>query len=260
MNHSVQYSFSGSENGWASYPAQVWQQSRMQPVQNRFWHYCADRYGGPILDLSSGNGRYSIALAERGFEVVGVDINEGMVRIASDWARARAAAGERLNVRFQVGDMVRLNLGMRFRLAILPGWGFQLLLSQEDQLAFLERLRRHLHPDGAFAFNTFCPLCRQPGLQFGDGKWFWPPDPAYHNGAIRTYDSPTQVESLVESNVHPIRLRHTWLSEIQLLFRMTGFRIRQLYGDDRTMQPFTGSDGDDYTVLAEPCGETASTG
>lgn len=248
----IDLSKSGEESGWASYPADLWNESKptLRPEEIRFWRYCAEKYGGPILDLCCGNGRYAIPLAKLGYEVVGVDVNQGMIAAAQRWTRQMTDEAEASRLTFHVADIVTMKLRRRFRLAIMPGWSFQVLLTQEDQLSFLRRLRAHLMPRGAYAFNLFMPFHRQHGLIEKDGVYEWPRDPSYHSGAPRTYDPVSQTESLVESNVHPIRLRHTTLSEFKLLFQLTGFEIAEIYGDDEDMRPFTGKEGDDYTIIA----------
>jgi len=40
-----------------------------------------------ILDLGCGNGRHVVALRQRGFEVVGVDISQSGLRLTRDWLR-----------------------------------------------------------------------------------------------------------------------------------------------------------------------------
>jgi len=248
----MRLSKSGRESGWIPYPVEIWDTSRPpRRIEDiLFWRYCAEKYGDPILDLCCGNGRYAIPLAELGYEVLGVDINQGMISSAQRWAEKRSEAGHILKASFQVGDIVNLSLGRTFRLAIMPGWSFQVLLTQEDQVSFLRRLHKHLMPGGAFAFNLFIPFQRQRGLMEKDGVYEWPPDPSYHAGAPRTYDPVSQVETLVESDVHPIRLRHTSLSELKLLFLLTEFEIAELYGDDEDMRPFTGKGDNDYTMVA----------
>ena len=44
----------------------------------------------PVLELGCGTGRISIALAEAGFRVVGVDISPAMLEACADKARALA--------------------------------------------------------------------------------------------------------------------------------------------------------------------------
>jgi SAM-dependent methyltransferase len=236
-------------NGWDSYPAEVW--CRPRPVLDvkdiPFWVYCAREFTGPILDLCCGNGRYSIPLARLGYEVVGVDINQGMIEQARNLLTT--AEDHELKVSFQVADIVDLNLGKTFRLAVMPGWSWQVLLTQEDQVGFLSRLHDHLSPGAGFAFNVFIPFIRQQGLLESQGSYYWPPDSSYHAGSPRTYDPQTQIETLVESNIHPIRLRHTTLAEFELLFRLTGFEISEMFGDDATMRPFAVTKHNDYTII-----------
>ena len=247
----VGLSQSAKESGWISYPAEVWDEERPPDLVHDlpFWQYCAEKYGDPILDLCCGNGRITIPLAELGYEVVGVDINLGFIASAQRRVKETADAGHGLKVSFRVGDIVNLGLERTFRLAIMSDWAFQVLLTQEDQLSFLRALREHLMPEGAFAFNLFVPFGRQQGLIERDDKYQWPPDLSYHSGAPRTYDPASQIETFAEPNIHPIKIRHTNLAELWLLFRQTGFEIAELYGDvDR--RPFTGTSDDDYTVVA----------
>ena len=201
--------------------------------------------------MACGNGRWLIPLAELRYEVVGVDINQGFITSAQRLVKERTAAGHKLNASFHVGDIVNLNLGRTFRLAIMTSYTFNVLLTQEDQLSFLQRLREHLLPGGAFAFNLFIPFHRQWGLIEKDGVYEWPPNPRYHGGALRTYDPVSQIEILPVEGLYPTKLRHTSLSELKLLFRLTGFEIAEMYGDDEDMRPFTGKADNDYTIIAE---------
>lgn len=56
-----------------------------------FARQCFERYGKGdtirILDLGCGTGSYTIALAEAGYDVVGVDLAAGMLAVARDKAR-----------------------------------------------------------------------------------------------------------------------------------------------------------------------------
>ena len=56
-----------------------------------------------VLDVACGTGMHAVALAQRGYSVVGADLSAGMI----ERARANAAA-EEVNVRFEVtgfGDL-----------------------------------------------------------------------------------------------------------------------------------------------------------
>ena len=252
----MELSKSGKLSGWHSYPVDSWNKER--PPNHvgdlPFWKYCADKYGDPILDLCCGNGRVAIPLAEAGYEVMGVDVNSDFVAFAQDRARKMSQPERPLKLSFHIQDIVELELQRTFQLAIIPDWSFQVLLTQEDQISFLKRLHGHLAPSGAFAFNLFIPFTRQRqhgGLIDRNGTWEWASDPSYHQGAHRTYDPVEQIETLPEPGVPTIRLRHTNLSELKLLFRLTGFELTELYGNDEDRRPFTGKGDDDYTIIAK---------
>ncbi len=80
-----------------------------------------DRAEGAALDLSCGTGNYALALAERGFRVVGVDVSEPMLRVARvksaqanldiSWLRADASA---LPFRAGAFDLATIVLGLEF--------------------------------------------------------------------------------------------------------------------------------------------------
>jgi len=56
--------------------------------------------GDTILDVGCGRGRHALILAERGYDVIGLDLSERALNVA----RSRAADAE-LDVDFRVGDM-----------------------------------------------------------------------------------------------------------------------------------------------------------
>jgi len=243
-------SISAEENGWVDYPAEHWDKRRPPDTIGDlpFWEHYARKFGEPILDVACGNDRISIPLAEKGYQVVGIDINRQFIESAKKRLCDKAEVKQR--VTFIVGDIVTLDIPGTFRTAIMPDWGFQVLLTQEDQISFLERLHDRLLPSGAFCFTVFMSFNRQRSLVVKDGKYIWSPDPSYHKGAPREYAPVSQIEDLVEDNIHDIRLRHTNLSELRLLFRLTGFEIAELYGSD-DWRPFTGNIDNDYTIIAK---------
>ena len=66
-----------SRRDWASYePTRIPTKTEMPELEAFLDEVGA---GGRLLDLGCGSGRISRTLAERGFEVVGVDINEGAI-------------------------------------------------------------------------------------------------------------------------------------------------------------------------------------
>jgi len=61
--------------------------------------------GSKVLDLSCGIGRHSVALAQRGFDVTGIDISPANIRRAEQRAKENAVESK---TRFIVGDIRRL--------------------------------------------------------------------------------------------------------------------------------------------------------
>lgn len=77
--------------------------------------------GGLALDLSCGTGNYAVALARRGFRVVGVDLSEPMLRVAHSRASRAGvtvalvrADGAALPFRAGSLDLVTIVLGLEF--------------------------------------------------------------------------------------------------------------------------------------------------
>ena len=77
--------------------------------------------GDLVLDLSCGTGNYALALAQRGFRVVGVDVSEPMLRVARAKARRGGIAlalvradGGALPFRAGAFDLVAVILGLEF--------------------------------------------------------------------------------------------------------------------------------------------------
>ena len=52
------------------------------------WRELADREGGPILDVGAGAGRVSLVLAEAGYRVVAVDVDETLLGALAERATA----------------------------------------------------------------------------------------------------------------------------------------------------------------------------
>lgn len=232
-------------NGWQSYPAERWNSERSVTLVHDvpFWEYCAQKYGDPILDVACGNGRVSIPLAEKGYKVTGIDLNEGLIESAKEYLTKKDG---KLDVDFIVGDIVDFRIEKSFGLAIMPDWSFQVLLTQEDQLSFLRRLWSHLRPKGGFAFNFFIPFKRLLGAKPNNATFDMP-----QIGSSCTFDPITQVEPDRKGEVE-IKIRHTTLSELELLFRITGFKIVEKYGDiDR--RPFSAKGDNDYMIITEKC-------
>ena len=122
-----------------------------------FWIALADEVGGPVLDLGSAVGRVTLALAQAGHDVLAVDGSPDMVQtLRTALAQEPADVGARVET--TVCDFRLLDLGVRrFALALMPMNSLQALLTRDDHLACLTGVRRHLAPEGVFAFDVAVP-------------------------------------------------------------------------------------------------------
>src|SRR5260370_1049395 len=127
-------------------------QGRTQDVT--FYRDAARDFGDPILELGCGTGRITMALAEAGKRVTGLDLSERMLERA---ARKRAAlyTEERERVHLVQGNMARFDLGETFRLVIIPFRPFQHLLEVRQQMDCLDCVRKHLAPGGRLILDVF---------------------------------------------------------------------------------------------------------
>lgn len=99
-----------------------------------------------VLDLACGTGELAILLAERGYEVTGVDLSGLMLRAA------KRKKGKR-RVRFVREDIRRLSLGRKFDLVCCFFDSLNHLTSKSDLLSAFRAARRHLRPRGHFVFD-----------------------------------------------------------------------------------------------------------
>jgi len=121
-----------------------------------FYARLAQDTGGRVLEAACGTGRIAFALAERGRDVTGVDISEGMLAIARrKAAKSPAAVRERLTLVHQ--NMTRLDLPGRFGFIFVPFRSFQHLLTIDLQRAALTAIARHLDANGRLALHLFDP-------------------------------------------------------------------------------------------------------
>jgi SAM-dependent methyltransferase len=100
-----------------------------------------DSYGpGTVLDAGCGTGRVAIELERRGHQVVGVDLDPGML----DAARRKAP-----HLVWIEGDLAdpSLTLGRRFDLIVLAG-NVLIFVAPGTEGAVLSNLAGHLEPGG----------------------------------------------------------------------------------------------------------------
>lgn len=120
----------------------------------RIAFYCelAKTVGGPALEIACGSGLVTLPVAAQGLDMTGVDLAHAMLEHARKKAEAQG-----LRIRWVEADARSFDLGTQYRFIFITGNAFQAFLRREDQEALLESVKRHLAPNGIFAFETRNP-------------------------------------------------------------------------------------------------------
>jgi len=105
--------------------------------------------GSHLLDVPCGNGRLSLELARRGYQVTGVDISEEFV----EEARAATNPGGTPGPQFLLGDMRRIKGEAIYDGAYCFGNSFG-FLAYADMEKFLNGIARALKPGARFVIET----------------------------------------------------------------------------------------------------------
>lgn len=185
-----------------------------------------------ILDLGSGTGGHSLLLAERGYEVTGVDQSETMLEMAEAKARAGNA-----KVRFVRSDIRALDLGERFEAALLMFSVLGYMTTNTDLAAVLRSARRHLERGGLLLFDVWYgptvvrqgPLERVRVLDRPGGQLIRTSTPTMHaerdlmDVRIRIWDIADG--RLVSSSDEVHSVRYFFQPELELLLRGAGFTV-----------------------------------
>jgi SAM-dependent methyltransferase len=116
---------------------------------------------GEILDVGAGTGRIAVPLARRGIRVTCVEPSPAMRGEFEKKLRAEPALRERITL--IAGDATSFNLGRTFPAALLSGC-FDHLLDDDERLAALANVGRHLVTGGLLVFDVFLGLMQDAPL------------------------------------------------------------------------------------------------
>lgn len=111
-----------------------------------------------ILDLGCGTGNHDLPLAQRGYEVTGVDQSAGMLTLA----RRKSSKVRGPRPRFVRADMRRFRIDRTFDAAICMFGAIGYLLTARDLIQCLRCVRTHLTPQGLFVFEFWQGSAAKP--------------------------------------------------------------------------------------------------
>jgi SAM-dependent methyltransferase len=117
-----------------------------------FYIDLAHRHGDKALELGVGTARLAIQLARAGVDTWGFDNSPHMIRAAEiNISKEPPEVLDRIHLK--LADVRGFDLGERFGLVYFPSFSFDHLLTLEDQASTLRCIRRHVAPDGVYAFD-----------------------------------------------------------------------------------------------------------
>ena len=184
--------------------------------------------GGPALELAIGTGRVALPLSQRGIEVHGVELSAPMV----DQLRAKPGAAA---IDVVIGDMTSTRVPGDVRLVYLVWNALHNVTTQDEQVAVFANAAAHLVDGGCFVVEVIVPQVPLPGLHEVPRVF----ELSEHHIGIDTYDDPVG-QILVSHHWMAVggRLlhdsapyRYVWPSEMDLMARLAGLRLRDRWAD-----------------------------
>lgn len=105
------------------------------------------------LEVGSGTGRHALLLAEKGWNLVGIERSEDMLREA----KKRAVESSEVNgsVLFQQGDARSFEVSQMFPAAISLFHVVSYMTSNDDVDQMFGQVSKHLQPNGIFIFDLW---------------------------------------------------------------------------------------------------------
>ncbi|MGI8422523.1 MAG: class I SAM-dependent DNA methyltransferase [Chloroflexota bacterium] len=191
---------------------------------------------GPALELAIGAGRVARPLAAQGVRVDGIDISQAMVDVLRTQPGGDAIA-------VTMGDYADVPVAGTYRLIYIVYNTIHNLLTQDDQVRCFQNVAAHLTDDGSFVVEAQT----HASLHLADNQYVHA-QPIEVNQVwldVARYDPVTQL--LEESHVsltadgvrlYPIVTRQVWPSEMDLMARIAGLRLKERWGG-WNREPFT---------------------
>ena len=229
---------------------------RIADVYDRLWGQAFDVVGtvetlarlagnGRALELATGTGRIALPLASTGVEVVGIDASQAMV------ARLREKPGGS-DVPVHIGNFADVDVEGEFSVVFIVFNTLFALTTQEDQVRCFRNVARHLSELGVFVIEAFVPdlgrFDRHQRVSVADMSL----DEIHletsrHDPVNQRIESQHVLLGSDHSRMYPVHLRYAYPSELDLMARLAGLRLRERWGGWR-QEPFTSESSSHVSV------------
>jgi SAM-dependent methyltransferase len=204
---------------------------------------------GPALELAIGTGRVALPLAQRGIEVHGIDASEAMV------AKLREKPGGDA-IPVTIGNFADVGIEGKYSLIFIVFNTFFALTSQDAQVRCFENVALHLEPRGVFVIEAFFPdparFDRNQRIQVDKVLRDEVHIEATRNDPV-SQTSETQHVVIGPDGIkfYPAFLRYSWPSELDLMARLAGLRLKQRWANWQRA-PFDSSSKFHISIYEKP--------
>jgi SAM-dependent methyltransferase len=192
--------------------------------------------GGRALELGIGTGRIAVPLAGRGIDVAGIDSSGAMI------ARLRAKPGGE-DIPVTIANFLEVDVEGEFAVVYIPFNTLFALTTQEEQVRCFQNVARHLTEDGVFVVEAFVPDVsrydrhqRVSVDQVNNDRVLL--EASRHDPVRQVSDTQHVVLGESGTKLYPVRIRYAYPSELDLMARLAGLRLRERFGGWRR-EPFT---------------------
>jgi len=187
--------------------------------------------GAKVLDLCCGQGRHSLELARRGFQVVGVDLSEALL-----YAARKRAESEGLSVTFLHCDMREIDFAGEFDAVINMFTSFGYLESEAEDEKVLGKVAQALKSGGKFLLDV---VNRDRLVRDFQAREWHAADEGWLVLEERTFDHlsgrmETRWVCVARDGVRYERLSSVRLytaSELRTMLERAGLKVTNLFGD-----------------------------
>jgi SAM-dependent methyltransferase len=204
---------------------------------------------GPALELGIGTGRIALPLAARGVVVHGIDASKKMV------AKLRAKKGGK-RIPVTIGDMADVGVKGPYPLIFCVFNTMFAPLTQDEQVRCFENVAKRLSPGGTFVIECFVPDTSR--FDRGQCVRVYQAESDAVGLSAETHDAESQTTQTTlvhfeggRTTMYPVRIRYAWPSELDLMARIAGLRLRERWSGWRK-GPFHSGCGQHVSVYEKP--------
>lgn len=206
-------------------------------------------HGARVLDVGCGFGRHAVLMAERGFDVVGLDLSMELLEKGLAEAQRRS-----LSIKFIHGDMRDLNFDRVFDGACCLNTTFG-FFDDRTNYEVLEGIARSVKLGGRIVIETINRdwiLDRVPRRVWWEGgDYLFLEDIEFDFETSRLRVERTVVDETDDPHKQRIEIRCYSLHEMHTLLRLCGFEVIESSGDYVTRNAFLGTSSRHVIVTAE---------